>query len=258
MENQLHLQSKLSDQKEKAFNKIKENLNYIYIVLILIVNILVGMLTIEDGSVGLHYPKTILGWVMWVIQIALQTTLGVLILNAFRRQGIKIGHDQIKETYNAYLKAIQKDKKTKPRSLKEYMRGENLKAGISKSLIYTILSVFVGSVVIGYNLNNVLSLLINCILAIGFGINCMLQAEQFVLTELIVWYQIKTAEVTNHIKTEPAKGVKNNELRKHKKRTKSRVGYAEPGGIQQTEECIARQENIDPSKSSDTTIDSRA
>lgn len=251
MENQSLTRPRSSENleaREKIVNKLKENLNYIYISLMLIVNVLVGMLTIEDGKVGLRYPKTALGWVMWITQIILQTTLGVLILNAFRRQGIKIGHKSIKDVYDKYLAAIQKDKRTNPRSLKEYMRTENLKTGISKSLIYTLLSVFVGSVVIGYNLNNVLALLINCILAVGFGINCMLSAEQFVVTELIVWYQIKTAEVTDHKKTEPAKeGIKNVSKRNG---TKSGIRHARASRVQQEEECPTRSEASNSSESS--------
>jgi hypothetical protein len=65
--------------------------------------------------------------------------------------------------------------------------------------------VAVNSVIIGANLNNLLSLVVNIIFAIAFGIKAMIEAEEFVTSELIMWYQLKIAEVTDH-KLEPAKG----------------------------------------------------
>lgn len=201
MENKLHTQQVFNDFVEK----IKQNLNYIYIVLMIVLNVILSTLKIENGYIGLNYPKTALGWIMWCLQIFISTIVGVLILNAFRRQGIQMGHEQIKETYDAYLKTLRKDKQNKPRSLKEYLGREALKDSLSKSLILIILSVFVGSVVIGYNLNNLLALFTNIIFSVCFGIKALIDAENYVVTELIVWYQqkIDEGELTNQTKMEP-------------------------------------------------------
>lgn len=225
MENQSHTQPKSSE----FLNKIKDNLNYIYIVLMIIVNILMGTLTIEDGQIGLRYPSSALGWVLWGFQIIAQTIIGVLILNGFRRQGIKLGHKEIWPLYQTYLQATQKDKNNKPRSLKEYMNKEAAKDGTSKAFILVLVSVFVGSVVIGANLNNILALVINIILSVGFGIKALLEAENFVVTELIVWYQLKIAEVTDQTKEEPAKEKQNESKLQRSKQSRPRP--TKSGGI---------------------------
>lgn len=240
MENQLPIQPPSSDGlkvKNKVINTIKDNLNYIYIVLMIIVNILLGLLTIEDGQIGLNYPHTALGWVLWCISIFLQTLIGVLILNAFRRQGIKIGHETIKDTYENYKKACLKDKEKTPRSLKEYLTREGVKDSLTKSLIYIVLSVFVGSVVIGANINNLLSLVINIIFAIGFGIKTMIDAEEFVVMELVLWYQLKIAEVTDHKKTEPAKENKIENNKRKLSRNHKSSKHRRASGVQQEKEC---------------------
>lgn len=240
MENQLPTQPK----SNSIVNKIKENLNYIYIVLMIIVNVLLGLLTIEDGQIGLRYPSSALGWVLWAFQIIAQTIIGVLILNGFRRQGVKLGHEVIKETYDKYLELTRKNKSLRPRSLKEYMGKEAAKDGLSKAFILVLVSVFVGSVIIGANLNNILSLIINIILSIGFGIKALLDAENFVITELIVWYQLKIAEVTDQTKEEPAKE-KQNESRVQRSK-QSRPRSTKSGGVQQKKECSTRPEISEP------------
>lgn len=240
MENQSHTQPKSSE----FLNRIKENLNYIYIVLMIIVNILMGTLTIEDGQIGLRYPSSALGWVLWGFQIVAQTIIGVLILNGFRRQGIKLGHKEIWPFYQNYLQATHKDKNNKPRSLKEYMSKEAAKDGFSKAFILVLVSVFVGSVVIGANLNNILALVINIILSVGFGIKALLEAEEFVVTELIVWYQLKTAEVTNQTKEEPAKEKQNESKLQRPKQSRPRP--TKSGGVQQKKECSTRPKNSKP------------
>lgn len=217
MAEKLPIQEKLSnkditktpymEQREKIVKALKDNLNYIYIFLMIIANCILSLLKIEDGAVGLKYPKNGLGWVMWATQIFLATFIGVMILNAFRRQGIKNGHKDIQNTYNKYLDAITKqNKEVNPRSLKQYLRVQALKDSLAKSLMFVILNIFIVSVVISANLNALLSLITNIIFAVSFGIKTMLDAEEYVVTELVIWYQLKTAEVTTH-KLEPAKGI---------------------------------------------------
>ena len=247
MENQSHTQLKFN-----VVEKIKENLNYIYIVLMIIINILLSVLTIEDGNIGLRYPHSLLGWILWALQIIMQTVIGVLILNAFRRQGVKLGHNAIKDTYMEYLKISQKDEKQKPRSLKEYMGKEALKDSFTKSIILVILSVFVGSVIIGANLNNILSLVMNIICSVCFGIKALLDAEEFVITELIAWYQLKIAEVTVQ-EMEPAKGNNNGKLQRNMSKCKRPTRSSR---IQQKEKCRARPKTCNNKQSNSANIES--
>lgn len=247
MEKQSHTQLKYN-----YLEKIKENLNYIYIVLMIIINILLSVLTIEDGNIGLRYPHSLLGWILWALQIIMQTVIGVLILNAFRRQGVKMGHSAIKDTYDEYLKATQKDAKQTPRSLKEYLSKEAFKDSVSKSIILVILSVFVGSVIIGANLNNILSLVMNIICSVCFGIKALLDAEEFVLTELVAWYQLKIAEVTAQ-EMEPAKENKNVKLRRNLQRCKKPTRTSR---VQQKEKCGARSKTCNNEQSDTTNIES--
>ena len=222
------------EAKEKIGTAIKENLNYIYIVLMIIANCLLSLLRVEDGEGGINYPKSKLAWIMFIIQIFSTVVIGVMILNAFRRQGVRIGHKAIDEVYQRYLKAIARpDGKANPRSLKKYLRTQSTRDSLTKSLTFMVINVFVISVTINANLNSLLSLIVNIIFAVSFGIKAMLDAEDYVLTELVIWYQIKIKELESS---------KVGEHDRHDKRhTKLRLRLAESGRIQQAKEHGTRQ-----------------
>ena len=243
MEKQLHTLQKSND---KLFSQIKENLNYIYIGLMIIVNIVLNILVIQDGHVGVSYPHSTLGWVMWSVRLVLQTTVGCLILNAFRRQGVRWGHKdpKVDEVYQRYLEVMRTLKKDNhPRSLKQYLGTHGAKDTASKSVIYIITTILIGSLMIGANWNSILSLAVNIIMAIAFGIKAMLEAENYVITELILWYQLKIAEVTDQ-KLEPAKEKEEyGNIRLQGNASESRL--AEPSGVQPQEECRTGSETVD-------------
>ena len=222
------------EAKEKIGTAIKENLNYIYIVLMIIANCLLSLLRVEDGEVGINYPKSNLAWIMFIIQIFSTVVIGVMILNAFRRQGVRIGHKAINEVYQRYLKAIARpDGNANPRSLKKYLRIQSTRDSLTKSLTFMVINVFVISVTINANINSLLSLIVNIVFAVSFGIKAMLDAEDYVLTELVIWYQIKIKELESS---------KVGEHDRHDKRhTKLRLRLAKPSGIQQAKEHGARQ-----------------
>ena len=212
MENKLPTQEKLSkldemvEKKDKFVTKIKDNLNFIYVGLLIIANILVSLLQIDDGHIALVHPTTWIGWVLWAVQIILTTVIGVLILNAFRRQGIKEGfkHPEVQEWHKKYLELCVKKRMKKPRSLREYLGKHARNDSIAKAFGFITASIFIGEALISANWNSLLSLVVNIIFAISFGIKAMIDAEEYVLNELIIWYQLKIAEVTDQ-KLEPAK-----------------------------------------------------
>lgn len=218
----------------------------------IVANCILSLLKIEDGAVGLRYPKDGLGWVMFITQIMLATFIGVMILNAFRRQGIKNGHKNIQNTYNKYLDAITKpNKEVNPRSLNQYLKTQALRDSFTKSLMFVILNIFIVSLAISANLNALLSLITNIIFAVSFGIKTMIDAEEYVLTELVIWYQLKTAEVTDH-KLEPAKGVvKNGEKIQGSKRKSRSTGT---GRVQPQEKCRTGSKTISTKLTSNSTV----
>ena len=194
MENQSPTQNKSNLDDVKS--AIKNNLNYIAIALIMIGNALVSLLTIENGEIALNLPSGPLAWILWASQIVLSTFAGVMILLYFRRQGIKVGHEKIKDTYSRYLEASKKHTKQKqPRSLKQYMTKKGVKDIISKSILFSFTSLVVGTLLISANLNNLLSLIITSLLAVAFGIVNMLDAEMFCVEELVIWYEQKIKEL---------------------------------------------------------------
>lgn len=196
MENQLLTQEESIKKKEQILKTIKDNLNYIYIILMVIVNTILSLLKVENGKIGLAYPKSGLGWALWITQVILVTFVGVMILGSFRRQGIVQGHKTINTTYQEYLNAISdRDEDVNPRSLKEYNRQRTINDALIKGSILVAVNLFVMSVVVNLNPNALIALVVNIILSLCFGIKAMLDAEDFVITELVVWYKLKIKEL---------------------------------------------------------------
>lgn len=249
MENQLHTQETLNNSKEtinKIKSQVKENLNYIYIVLMIIANALLSLLQIKNGEIGLNYPNGTLGWVLWITQVLAVTFIGVMILGSFRRQGVKNGHKQIKDTYNSYLDLLSKQNKdTNPRSLKEYLNQRALKDSIFKGTIFALINILVISIGISANLNSLMALIINILLATCFGIKAMLDAEDFVITELIIWYKLRIKEM--EIIKEKKDG---NKLQRN---PQSGQRSSRASGVQQKKESTTRQPNSKSLKSASNT-----
>lgn len=239
------------DKKKTALKAIKDNLNYIYIVLMVIANCIISLLKIEDGEIGLAYPKNGMGWALWITRILITTFIGVMILNAFRRQGVKNGHEVIKDTYNKYLDAVSNNTKNKnPRSLKEYMRERTIKDSFSKGTILILINLLVMSLVISANLNALLALITNIIFAVAFGIKAMLDAEEYVLQELIVWYKIKINELNEEKEKENERKIYRDTKPRVRPRKSSRVQPKEERNTRQTISNLDRPSNTDSDTSS--------
>ena len=237
-EQQLLTPKKLNETTNELKSKIKGNLNYIAIGLVIIVNILLSILQVKDNKLGISMPKTTLGWILFVGQIVLATCVGVMILFFFRRQGIRSGHKEIKEIYNAYLDIIRRHASTKrPRSLRQFMGRKATKDIVGKSFFFTATSIIVGRLIISANWNGILSLVINTIIAIAFGIMNMLDAESFVIEELSIWYSQQIEILLKKEKEE-----KNAKYTSRDKQTTIRCSIA--NRIQQEKERRAGQRDI--------------
>lgn len=221
---------------QQKFEKLKENLNFISIGLMIIVQVLLSLLRIEGGEIVFKAPATVVAWLFWGAQLAITVLIGVVILSFFRREGIRRGHKKIDETYQAYLMSLNNHaKERRPRSLKEYLAKEGVKDTVSKVVTFLIVTLVTGSLLISPNWNNILSLIANIVLAIGFGIKTMLSAENFVIEELCVWYKKRILEMEE---------IKNGREMQGSERC---TGHAEPSGVQPQEEHSARQSDKDSS-----------
>ena len=59
---------------QTKFDKLKENLNFISIGLMIIVQVLFSLLTIEDGNISFNTPETLSAWLFWIGQLFITTS----------------------------------------------------------------------------------------------------------------------------------------------------------------------------------------
>lgn len=221
------------DKKHKEFiQAVKDNINYIYIALMIIFTMLLSLCKIENNSISFNLPTTSAGWVLWVLQLLFYVISGVSILNGFRRQGIRMGKKLIEPTYKEYLSALDNPIKSKtPKSEKQYMRSEKNKDILSKSLTFSCITFLTGQLLISWNLNNLLTLVMNLIIAIAFGIKDMFDAETYVVTELVTWYKLEIERLK----------IKKEDKKDGTKQQMPRTRHAKSSRVQQEKERGTRQ-----------------
>lgn len=206
MENKLPTQERLNktytEKRDEVVNKIRENINFIFIFLLIIGNFFLSILQVDGVDVKFNFPQNTLGWVFWSLLIIYQVVVAIAILNAFRRQGIKSGHRLIKTTHDQYLNLITEDKKQNPRSLKQYLKQTVAIDSTKKAITHTFLGVIAGTLLIAFDLNGLLGLIMNIIFAVSFGLKAMIESEEYVLEELNIWYKMKIRELQEENKNE--------------------------------------------------------
>lgn len=170
---------------------IKDKLNYIVIVVFCLINILLSMFSFSGGFSLRPFPTTAIQWVFYILSILLPPTIGLLIVNQFRHQGIKEGLKEIDDVYKKYLSLLPKKENIKPRSMKTYLRQVTTKDAIRRYIIAIVLSVFLVNVAVSADINGLVAVIANIVLFISFGIMAMMQAEEYVTSELVIWYKIE-------------------------------------------------------------------
>jgi len=180
-----------------AKDLIKQRLNFIVVAILCIINIVISLFSFAGDAVLRPMPATFWGWLLWFVGVLIPPTIGLMVIMVLRNQGIRDGHKQIKDTHDEYTKLLHKEKEFKPRSMKEYQTQNLRKDLVWRYTIALVLSFFMVSIIISADLNALISMLINTVLFLGWGLFQMLEAERYVTDELVVWYRCEIDRIKN-------------------------------------------------------------
>ena len=198
VEKKLPIQESSNEIDLKIF--FQKNINAIAVVILCLANICFSVFTITgEGIVLRELPYTVIGWLLWVIFILLPPTIGIIVMETLRSDGIKKGHQDIKVIHDEYLNLLHNNETFVPRSLKTYI-SQNLKKNIIQKYIIAIITSFLlvqGA--IAMNLNNLLSVFVNTIMFVAFGLIELNKARLYVNEELSVWYKIEIKKIKEKI-----------------------------------------------------------
>jgi len=181
---------------------IKQRLNFIIVAILCIINLVMSLFSFAGDTVLREMPHTFWGWILWFVGVLIPPTIGLMILFTLRNQGYRDGHKSIKETHEKYIKLLHKEKQFKPRSWKEYKKQYAKYDFTVRYLMAIVLSIFMVSMIITADLNGLITMLINTVLFLAWGLFQMIETERYVTEELVVWYQAEIDRIENPPKPE--------------------------------------------------------
>jgi len=225
--------------------RLKQNINWIGIGLVSLAMFLFSLFSVSDGEVNVRpFPASAVGWILWTVNIFAPAFLSVVIVQAFRQEGVRIAHKDIPEVREArseWLEATAKDKTSKFLSKEQYYRKELLHDGIVKFFAVSILSFAVVSVSLRGDLSNIIALVFQLILSIGFGLPKMFRAIDFCIDNLIPWYKKETERIKlEHTQSQQATIVQDLDCKDSQNNTSKAKIEAEVGVEAQSPHDIAK------------------
>lgn len=187
------LNSRESSRKEKANNTLKENMNWIMIVLLAIMQVVLSCLSTVNGNIQFVFPQTPWGWVLLIAPKIAISVLGYMIWsnffdkgkqNAFKTEEYKKAQDilteiQGKTTTNVInvINPVIWEKKQK------------LKKGIKLTLSLAVTSFIIGELFVAFSIASLVGTLVSLLMSVVWGLQMMTSAEE---TYSIGYYRYAT------------------------------------------------------------------
>jgi uncharacterized membrane protein YfbV (UPF0208 family) len=181
-------------------DKLRQYINWIGIGLMSIVLIALSLFRVGGGGIELKpLPTSFYGWVIWGILSFAPPFIGVIVLHAFRREGVRQGHQikEVKAAHDEWLKCVAVDKKTKPMSKEEYYKKHMRKDATSKFTIALLFSIAIPAVIISSDFSNLVALILQLVMFAGMGMFTMFRSIEFCTDQLVVWYAQEVERITN-------------------------------------------------------------
>lgn len=178
---------------KKFREKITEGANWITITFCIILYTAIGVMEFSGGSVVLRdfSNYTWLDWVVWVIITFIPAILAVVVSTAFGLEGLRQGKERIREVIGKYQELLAEEVGVKRRSEKEFLTQGILSRTLKKFIMTLVLSFITGQLIINFNTDGVLRLVINISTWVVFGISSYSSHYEYATTELKEWYLIE-------------------------------------------------------------------
>lgn len=184
-------------QPKAVSTTIIEYSNYILIVSLLIINVLVGLVVIENGSIKINDFKGYvwLDWMLWVILTFVPPVISVIVRTIFQKEGIDRSKITFEPLVDEYFELMKNDTTKKVRSEQEYLN-ENTRKKMFKTLFTTlIISFFSGNIIYGFDKTGIVRLLINLITTLVVGFLAFTSSYSYGVSELKSWYILEISRL---------------------------------------------------------------
>lgn len=176
------LNAKTETKREKANNTLKENMNWIMIVLLALMQVVLSCLNTVNGNIQFVFPTTVWGWVLLIAPKVAISVLGYMIWSNFFDKGKQ---NAFKTDY--YQKAQDILTKIQGKTTKNIIdvvnpvvweKHQKIKKGIKLTLSLAVTSFIIGELFVAFSVASLVGTLVSLLMSVVWGLQMMNMAEE--------------------------------------------------------------------------------
>lgn len=164
---------------------------YLYYTIIFIASLIVLVFLPMVGSVvgaGFSFPKTKLGWAIYVLTKVFVAGFNLLIFHCFIKQGkVNARNDTNYLEACKKLNKVDHKRNSAPRSPKQFLVGEYSKKGVTIFLCTCISLVVLTQAILTFDWMALITYLVTIVMGIVFGVMEMVKVQNYWKTEFVLY-----------------------------------------------------------------------
>lgn len=183
-EKELEEYKKLNSQEEKKNNSnpLKENMNFIMIAMLSVMQVVLSCLSSVNGSIQFVFPTTTWGWILLIAPKVATSILGYMIWMNFFDKGKENG----KKT-EEYKKSIEILNKIQGKSDQyiinivnplKWERDAKIKKGVKMVLMLLVTTFLISELIVAFSVSSLIASLLSILISMVYGFQMMNKAEE--------------------------------------------------------------------------------
>lgn len=170
------------EEKQSNSNPLKENMNFIMIAMLSIMQVVLSCLSSINGSIQFIFPKTVWGWILLIAPKVATSVLGYMIWMNFFDKGKENG----KKTED-YKKSIAILNEIQGKSDKyiinivnplKWERDAKIKKGVKMVLMLLVTTFLISELIVAFNVSSLIASVLSILISMVYGFQMMNKAEE--------------------------------------------------------------------------------
>ena len=190
-----------SNTKPEKQSTLKENMSWIMIALLSVMQVVLSCLSSVNGDVHFVFPTTAWGWILLIAPKIIISVLGYMIWNTFFDKGKSNGKetDAYKRSQDILLEIQGRSNKNEIDVVNPILweRHTKVKKGIRMIAMLTLTTFLVAELVVAFSIASLVSSLLSLLISVLYGFNMMIQAEEMFSTGYLKYATLLKVQFDN-------------------------------------------------------------
>ena len=169
-------------RKEKATNTLKDNMNWIMILVLALMMTVLSCLSSVNGQIQFIFPETAWGWILLVAPKVVTAILGYMIWTNFFDWGKKNGMktDLYKQGENMLTKLQGKTTENIVQVInpKVWEQKQKVKKGIKVTFTTALTTFIIAELIVAFSVASLIGTIVSLLISVVWGLQMMADAEE--------------------------------------------------------------------------------